>query len=99
MAESMSTGAIPVLQYPEFFHPVLEYGKTCYSFRDRTELENLLDQLVHTADDGDREDMRKNVIEYHERYLSLNGFKKCIQSFLEGEQDNIRLIMARRLSD
>lgn len=98
MAESMSTGAIPIVQYPQFFYPVLEDGKNCYSFSKKSALEELLKVLVTQSMDNTVEKMRQSVVEYHENYLSLNGFKQCLEAFVSSDRRSIRLIMARRLS-
>lgn len=98
MAESMSTGVIPILQFPQFFYPVLVHGENCFSFDTAASLEQLLEQIVSNSDKEIVEKMRRAAIDYHDKYLSLSSFKNCLESFMQGETRSIRLIMARRLS-
>lgn len=102
MAESMSVGAVPVLQYPDFFYPVLRDGETCFSFRTREDLEQLLLGMTDTGDVpgwdiGLWKQMRRNVTVYHQRFLSPGGFKTRMEEFLTSDKNSIRLIMARRI--
>ena len=66
--EAMRVGTIPLLQYPEYFHPPLESGVNCVVYRDketlvqqtRVVLQMLPEQIIA---------MKKNVTVYYEQHL------------------------------
>jgi hypothetical protein len=68
--EAMYAGAIPIIQYPQYFDPPLEHGVNCITFRDGAELESRVREVL--AMDPDRiASIRRGSVEYHERYLRL----------------------------
>lgn len=71
--EAIAVGTIPVTQYPEYFSPPLEHGKTCITF---TSLEDLSTQVLRlfSMDEQEIKEMRSQVIEYYNTYLKPETF-------------------------
>lgn len=66
--EAMRVGTIPLLQYPEYFHPPLESGVNCVVYRDK---ETLIRQTRAVLQMPPEQiiAMKKNVTDYYEQYL------------------------------
>jgi hypothetical protein len=80
--ESMAVGTIPLTNYAHFFNPPLENGITCLSFSNLKELENQIRKIFQM--DGETVSMmRKNVIEYYDRYLEPHRYIERMFSHLD----------------
>ncbi len=82
--EAMSVGAIPVLNYAEFFPPPLEHMKNCVSFKTKEELVLRIHEIRRLSQfkiDG----LHKNVINYYEQYLTPERFAERIINSHENE--------------
>lgn len=66
--EAMRVGTIPLLQYPEYFHPPLEPGIHCLVYQDREDLLRQTRMALHMHRETIFQ-MKKNVIDYYEHYL------------------------------
>ena len=66
--EAMRVGTIPLLQYPEYFHPPLEPDVHCLVYRDK---ETLVQQVRSALQMPLVKiyEMKKNVTDYYEQYL------------------------------
>lgn len=71
--ESMAVGTIPITNYPDWFFPSLEHLKNCIKFDTKEDLIEAI-KLVLSMEQSQIEQLRKNVIEYYEKYLSCDSF-------------------------
>jgi len=76
--EAMSVGAVPILNYSEWFEPPLEDGKNCIEFATLQELRDRLTEIL-SFDSGVVEAMRQRVVEYYEENLSPLGFRNQLE--------------------
>lgn len=78
LVEAMAVGCIPITNYPEWFHPNLENGINCIVFDDK---KDLVDQInsVFSIDRAKINSMKKNAIEYYEKYLKTETFVKKVE--------------------
>jgi hypothetical protein len=67
--EAMAMGAIPLINYPEWFQPHLEDRKNSYVFSNQTDLSKWLDQISDCYD-KELSDTRTHVLDYFEHYQS-----------------------------
>ena len=77
--ESMALGTIPIISYPEWFFPPLEHMKNAVVYSGKEDfIEKVKDALnmPPTAINN----MRINVIEYYEQYLSNENFIRKFES-------------------
>jgi len=77
--EAMAVGAIPIINYPEWFDPHLEHGKNCIAFDDKEELLGKLHDVLE-MDPAEIARMRREVIDYYERYLAPDSFVRRVES-------------------
>ncbi len=75
--EAMAVGTIPILQYPEYFYPALEHKKNCLIFNDEKDLVKIIKSAL-ALPEKDVEEMRQNVLEYYNKYLSVESIVKNI---------------------
>lgn len=66
--EAMAVGAIPILQYAEYFHPALAHGVNCIAFSGEADLVEKIWEVMR-MDASAVARMRLNVIAYYEKYL------------------------------
>ncbi len=71
--EAMAVGSIPLINYPNWFSPNLRDFQNCIVFKDETELIEKI-QMVLAMPQEQILAIRKNVIDYYERYLNLDIF-------------------------
>jgi hypothetical protein len=76
--EAMAVGAIPILNYSEWFEPALEDGKNCIEFGTVEELRHRIAE-IRNYDAQAIERMRQNVIEYYEANLTPSAFRKRLE--------------------
>lgn len=71
--EAMAVGTIPLLEYPEYFHPPLQTGVNCIAFQGQS---NLLEQVKRIKNMSREEvyQLRKAVISYYEKYLAPSAW-------------------------
>ncbi|NEQ49658.1 MAG: hypothetical protein F6K11_05925 [Leptolyngbya sp. SIO3F4] len=98
--EAMAVGTIPLINYPQWFSPELEDLKNCISYKTKTELVEKIN-LILSMSDFQISEMRKNVINYYQKYLELDVFyQQLIDSkhreitlfFNTGEREILRQI-------
>jgi hypothetical protein len=75
--EAMAVGTIPIINYAEWFKPRLEHLKNCIEFRDEVDLIRQVKYAL-TMDQLQIHEIRNNVIEYHEKYLSIKSFHEQV---------------------
>ena len=86
--EAMACGAVPVLQYSEFYAPKLEHDKTCIAFSHVDQLQALIPKLASTEDVVWRA-QSKLAVEYHKKHLSLDAFHGQLQQFLDDKAEMV----------
>jgi hypothetical protein len=87
--EAMAVGAIPIINYPEWFDPHLEHLKNCIAFDDK---DDLLDKLneVRRMEGNEIARMRRLVIDYYDNRLAPRSFVRRIES---SETDKVVVLM------
>jgi len=76
--EAMAVGAIPIINYPEWFDPHLVHLETCVAFDDRADLIAKLDQVLR-MDPQRIARMRQRVIDYYEQHLAPETFVRRLE--------------------
>lgn len=82
--EAMGVGTIPILQYNMLFSPALEDMKNCIVFKDLTHLKDIL-SVIQTMPDDEIAQIRRNVIEYYDRYLSSSSFIERFEEYMNND--------------
>jgi hypothetical protein len=77
--EAMAVGAIPIINYPEWFDPHLAHLETCIAFDDRADLIDKLD-LVLRMEDARIARMRRQVVDYYDRHLAPETFVRKLEA-------------------
>ena len=70
--ESMAMGAIPLINYPEWFHPRLVDDVSCLAFSDTASLAHQLDSIRDLPDE-ELGRLRRNALDYYEQSLDLDS--------------------------
>jgi hypothetical protein len=87
--EAMSVGAIPILNYGEWFDPPLKHGETCIEFSTLQELRDRIAEILN-LDSIAVQAIREKVVKYYEDNLSPRGFRKKLE---ELPHDHIRVLV------
>jgi len=82
--EAMAVGAIPIINYPEWFNPTLSHMENCIVFDDRNDLVSKLESALELSKQKISE-MRINAIDYYESYLNPSRFVDEIESRRENK--------------
>ena len=77
--EAMAVGAIPIINYPEWFDPHLEHLQDCIAFDDKADLVVKLNAVLD-MDAGQIARMRQRVIDYYDHYLAPESFVRKLES-------------------
>lgn len=78
-AESMAVGTVPIINYPEWFDPTLEHMRNCIVFDDAADLIKQVKEVLRMSHSQVLA-MRRNVLDYYDRYLSPSAFVERIES-------------------
>ncbi|MBD0256893.1 MAG: hypothetical protein ICV83_14335 [Cytophagales bacterium] len=81
--EAMSVGAIPILQYAEYFHPPLQHDLNCITFSGEADLLQRIDYILSLGKDKIRA-MRQAVVAYYEQYLRHDAAANVIRRLPDG---------------
>src|SRR3989338_10042683 len=84
VVEAMAVGAIPLINYPEWFNPPLEHKINCVVFSNKTDLLERVEEILAMKPD-EIKIMRENAIKYYEKFLSPAAFLQSIETAPEGE--------------
>ena len=87
--EAMAVGAIPVINYPEWFNPTLKHMENCIVFDDKKDLILKLEEVLGMGQEKVTE-MRNRVIDYYESHLNPRKFISEIES---REEQKITVLM------
>lgn len=80
--EALSVGAVPLLEYPEAFHPSLEDGINALVFSGREDLRRKLERLLE-IDESEIARLRSGALDYYERHLTAQAFGKALDAAAE----------------
>jgi len=88
--EAMAVGAIPIINYPEWFNPDLRHMENCIVFNDR---DDLVIKINDVLDMGTQQvaEMRDRAIDYYENHLNPRKFINDIES-REGNRVTVLMI-------
>ena len=87
--EAMAVGAIPIINYPEWFNPTLEHMENCIVFDDKEDLIRKIEDVLEMGQQTISE-MRDKVIDYYENRLRPRTFINNIES---REENKITVLM------
>jgi len=87
--EAMAVGAIPIINYPEWFDPHLEHLKNCIAFDDKSDLLDKLNEVLR-MDGNQIARMRRHVIDYYDNHLTSESFVRRIES---SDHDKVVVLM------
>jgi glycosyltransferase involved in cell wall biosynthesis len=87
--EAMAVGAIPIINYPEWFNPTLRHMENCIVFEDKKDLIKKIEDVLGMSQQKVSE-MRGKVIDYYENHLSPRKFISDIES---REENKITVLM------
>lgn len=78
VVEAMSVGTIPIIEkeYADVMYPNLEHLKNAVIFNDLHDLKMLLKERLFVLSNDEILDIRKNVFNYYEEFLSPTGMIK-----------------------
>ncbi|MFC1680652.1 hypothetical protein ACFL1S_02515 [Pseudomonadota bacterium] len=82
--EAMSVGTIPVLEYPEFFHPPLVHGINCVVYDGEQDLLKKVNTLC-SLDVQTINQLKQGAIDYYETYLTPEAFGRTIAGLKAGD--------------
>jgi glycosyltransferase involved in cell wall biosynthesis len=71
--EAMAVGAIPIIGYADWFFPPLEHRKNAILYAGKEDLKAKVEEVLQMGS-AEIEAMRRNVIEYYERNLTIASF-------------------------
>ena len=77
--EAMAVGAIPIINYPEWFNPTLKHLENCIVFDDKEDLINKIEGVLG-MDQQEISEMRTRVIDYYEHHLNPSRFISDVES-------------------
>jgi hypothetical protein len=86
VVESMAKGAIPIIQYPEYFTPPLENNRNCIIFKNKEELKDIIEACIDMDFERIKE-IRQGVLNYYNEYLNPENFVKLIEHDSNSEID------------
>jgi hypothetical protein len=77
--EALAVGAIPIINYPEWFTPRLEHLKNCIVFNDKSDLIDKLSSVLMMGDEQIAV-MRQRAIDYYDNFLTPSSFTRRIEA-------------------
>ena len=104
--EAMSVGAVPILNYPEQFHPPLEHGVDCLAFATAEDLASCVRAALSMKAEK-LEALRRGASAYYERYLRPEAVVESILRhdgaletvFVYADQCSVALLQRRQRED
>ncbi|MEO5580209.1 MAG: hypothetical protein ABIR58_06080 [Gemmatimonadaceae bacterium] len=83
LTECMSVGAVPILEYASFLGQPLQDGVNCLVYSGLEHLEVVIKQAIKMPEDR-IEDMRRNVLEYYDKVLSMAAVAALVRNCTSG---------------
>ncbi|XLS28018.1 hypothetical protein ACJD0Z_12500 [Flavobacteriaceae bacterium M23B6Z8] len=93
VVEAMAVGTVPILEYPEYFHPPLEHELNCIVYSGLSDL-YLKVQEVLAMKEEEIATLKQNAISYYETYLAP---EKWISDLLNASDEKTDLIVNAHL--
>jgi hypothetical protein len=93
--EAMAVGAIPILQYPMYYHPPLRHGTECIAFKDERELFEAVDGILSGAFSERLPQMHAATRNYFHEHLSPHAFGVFLGEFMTGPNRTGRLVVSQ----
>ena len=87
--EAMAVGAIPIINYPEWFQPPLEHMRNCIVFDYQQDLKKKVTDALN-MDRGRIDQLREGAIRYYQQHLEPLLFAKAVESRPE---DTVTLLL------
>ncbi len=87
--EAMAVGTIPLINYPQWFHPHLSDGLNCIAFSTLNDLKQKILAILRMPQSG-IDLLRCNTIAYYSQYLDVD---KAARRLLEQPSGQVRLHM------
>jgi hypothetical protein len=91
--ESMSVGTIPILSYADWFFPSLEHKKNAIIYSGAVDLISKIKEVL-AMNQETMDEMRRNVMDYYDQYLSQENL---IRIFESNKEDVCTLMLHPRL--
>lgn len=89
--EALAVGSVPIIEYPEDFHPNLEDGVNCLTFSGEAGLKAAINRAVNLSD-AEWQKLSANAIDYYEHNLSPEAaINRLLTAHQEGA-DTIKLV-------
>lgn len=85
--EALAVGTVPIIQYPELFHPPLEHNVNCLVYKDKQELVEIVARAMHMSS-IDVATLSARASAYYDQYLEP---KRVIQRMLTHNPESINL--------
>jgi hypothetical protein len=98
IVEAMAVGAIPITNYPQWFHPPLEDGMHCFAFQSYDDLLETL-ALVRDMPSEQLEVMHQAVLAYYDAFLDPIRFRGRLGERLPAGMNTVHLVMAAEITD
>lgn len=87
--EAMAVGTVPILNYPEWFHPPLQHKINSLVFSDEKGLHSAI-EVALTMPQEKIKLMRKQVCRYYDQHLTPSSFRERLETI---ESDNVALFV------
>jgi hypothetical protein len=97
--EAMAVGTIPIMNYPEWFHPPLTKMKNCITFTNEVDFIAKVGVAL-SMDDRQIEEMKNEVVNYYDRFIEESAFIARLENVMDNEvelffQSGIRKYLAK----
>ncbi len=98
--EAMAVGAVPLINYSEWFHPRLTPDVNCLAFSDKAELTIKLERLM-TIDNRSLLSLSRAATAYYDNYLDPEVFAGKLRERISGGSsgETIQLVMMTEIAD
>ena len=71
--EALAVGAVPIINYAEWFDPALEHGRDCIAFDNKDALINSLNSAL-AMDEAEITELRAGALAYYDTHLTNRSF-------------------------
>ncbi|GEM_PF-6421266 len=93
--EAAACGAVPILQYLDFYKPGLINGENCLAFREINEIEKLLAKALSAENHSASVHQSTSINNWHKAHMSLEYATKQLSDFLsDPERKHMTWILA-----
>lgn len=89
--EALAVGSVPIIEYPEDFHPALQDGVNCLTFNGEAGLKTAINRAANMTD-ADWETLSANAIHYYDHNLSPQAAINRLLTAYEQGASTIKLV-------